>query len=367
VLKYIGLFKGKRFWGQILAVKILSVNDFRVRALHIALIGTFLVSITVSVVYIILKTYIALVIIAVLTVLYLNTYLLLKYQRTLLARIWYLAILMMHITAMTFLFSSLSGFHYYFFIIPSLSGLLFNVENFWQRIYAILFFLGALTAFLLFNYSDPKPYVEISQLWYSRLNISSGITAMLTLFVGFSFIAIEIVKSKKHLIHLATIDSLTGIFNRREFFVRGQNEIDRSLRYNTPLSLLMIDLDYFKRINDAYGHAKGDAVLKQFADTCNNQIRTTDVFARLGGEEFGMILPGSDNREAQIFAERLREKIECLSIPSESGNISVTISIGITTGTQKNISLTRMMQDADKALYQAKDQGRNRVVVNSIN
>lgn len=348
-------------------VTIISIDDFRVRSLNIALICTFFLCAMISVVYIILKTYVALVLIAVVTVLYLSTYLLLKYQRTLLARIWFLSILMMHLTIITFLFSSLSGFHYYFFIIPTLSGLFFNIENFWQRVYAIFFFLGAMTAFLLFNYSDPKPYVEISQLWYSILNISSGIMSMLTLFIGFSFIAFEIMESKKKLIHLATSDSLTGIFNRREFFVRGQNEINRSSRYNTPLSLLMIDLDYFKRINDAYGHAKGDTVLKLFVGTCNNQIRSTDVFARLGGEEFGLILPESDNRKAQMLAERLRKEIECLSIPSESGDISVTISIGITTCTRKNSSLTKMMQDADKALYRAKDQGRNRVAVSISN
>lgn len=343
-------------------IKMISTDDFRIRALMVTLMLTLFLCAMIAGVYLYLETYAALALIAVVTPLYLAVFLMLKKGKSLLARVWFLSVLMAQLTIATLLFSSLSGFHYYFFIIPAVAGLFFNVEDVWQRRWAMLFFLGAIACFLFFNYSEPAPRVAVSEAWFKILSISSSIMSMLTLFVGFSFIAFEIMQSKKELIRLATSDPLTGIINRREFFVRGQLEIDRSDRYNQPVSLLMLDLDYFKRVNDTFGHAKGDTVLKRFADTCIAEIRSSDIFARLGGEEFALLLPQSDTERARVLAERLRAEIERLAIPSDTGPIHVTVSIGISTGSRPGISLSRMMQAADTALYRAKKQGRNRVV-----
>lgn len=157
---------------------------------------------------------------------------------------------------------------------------------------------------------------------------------------------------------LATIDDLTQIYNRRKFFDLAQSEIDRSTRYQNPLSVIMIDIDHFKDINDQHGHHIGDQTLRLFSKTILSLIRNTDVFGRLGGEEFALILPETPKQAAKEFAERIRQCIANEKFP----NIEhMTICLGITQ-LYADDSSNAIFNRADIALYAAKNDGRNKVV-----
>lgn len=159
---------------------------------------------------------------------------------------------------------------------------------------------------------------------------------------------------------LATTDPLTGALNRRSFQQRAEHELARSQRQGTPLCLAMLDLDHFKRINDQHGHAVGDQVLVAFSQLCRQQARSTDLFARFGGEEFVILLPDTDPQAAQQRLERLRNELQAQPIDSAQGPLPVRVSIGLA-GAHQPDTLQQLLQRADAALYQAKAKGRNRL------
>jgi len=159
----------------------------------------------------------------------------------------------------------------------------------------------------------------------------------------------------------ATTDALTGTDNRRSFGRRASMELSRSLRYGRPLSLLMLDLDHFKSINDRFGHPVGDEVLRTFAQACRETLRDADVFARMGGEEFAVLLVETQGDKAVTVAERLRRNVAKLEIPALGEAVSVTVSVGVTTARETDDALDTLLARADEALYEAKRQGRDRV------
>ena len=157
-------------------------------------------------------------------------------------------------------------------------------------------------------------------------------------------------------------DGLTGAYNKRYFLDRLESELRFALRHRTPLSLLILDLDHFKQINDGHGHPVGDRVLKAFADHIHRSIRNEDVFARYGGEEFAIITRAISRTDARKFAERLRGGIERMVIPCEQLRLNITCSIGIATIPEDGAQTSaEFIQCADDALYAAKSAGRNRV------
>ncbi len=159
---------------------------------------------------------------------------------------------------------------------------------------------------------------------------------------------------------LARTDPLTGLFNRREFLERLELEVEKATRLSHYSAvLLMLDLDFFKRINDTYGHATGDAVLKAVAEILYNTSRAIDVPARLGGEEFAVLLSGADKNEALAIAERLREQVAKIVINHETGPVKITVSIGAASLSADDINGEAVLHRADTALYEAKDKGRN--------
>jgi diguanylate cyclase (GGDEF)-like protein/PAS domain S-box-containing protein len=166
--------------------------------------------------------------------------------------------------------------------------------------------------------------------------------------------------------NLAMVDGLTGIANRRQFDETMDREWRRAMRDGSLLSLLMIDVDHFKRYNDIYGHVLGDACLRQIAVAAQGVIhRSSDLFARYGGEEFAVVLPNTDRNGAQLVAEQIRRAVEVCGLP-HSGNPHgmVTVSIGCATQTLSHDSdSTSLIEAADQAMYQAKSAGRNRVEV----
>ena len=162
---------------------------------------------------------------------------------------------------------------------------------------------------------------------------------------------------------LATMDGLTSLFNRRHFETLARVEWGRFQRYGRPLSLLVVDVDKFKSINDHFGHDAGDLVLKAIADDCSSMRRESDIVARLGGEEFVLLLPETSESAAILVAERLRKQIEDHSSIFPSGGTRISASIGIAGATLGMSSFEVMLKRADEALYEAKRGGRNRVVI----
>lgn len=160
-------------------------------------------------------------------------------------------------------------------------------------------------------------------------------------------------------------DGLTDLANREYFFERGEMELERAGRFGRPLAVLMIDIDHFKPINDTYGHATGDRALRAVAQACRDALREVDNVGRIGGEEFAALLPETDPKGAEQVATRLRQAVSELQIEGENGPLRLTVSIGVATLTEGDRSLDDLLRRADRALYTAKREGRNRVHVDA--
>jgi diguanylate cyclase (GGDEF)-like protein/PAS domain S-box-containing protein len=176
----------------------------------------------------------------------------------------------------------------------------------------------------------------------------------------------QIPRLNKQLERLVMTDELTGLQNRRAFFAQGNAELKRARRYGTPVSLLMLDLDSFKEINDTYGHAAGDAILQLVGKTLREITREVDATARLGGEEFGILLPNTKAADAVILAGRVRQAVEEIRCSVEGQIAQVTASIGVAEYSGGMQNLDTLLRSADAAMYQAKSQGRNRVVLSEV-
>lgn len=161
---------------------------------------------------------------------------------------------------------------------------------------------------------------------------------------------------------LASTDPLTGAYNRRHFIEAGNNELLRSKRYKHPFTVLMLDIDHFKAVNDTHGHGIGDKALKETVRVIQENLRGEDTLGRLGGEEFAVLLPETATPSATLLAERIRRAISKIVIEAPTMPLTFTMSIGISEGVSDDHSIEDTLKRADARLYQAKEQGRNRVV-----
>ena len=174
---------------------------------------------------------------------------------------------------------------------------------------------------------------------------------------------LELRQANRELSLLAHTDPLTAILNRRSFLTLAERELGRLRRTGSPASLLTIDIDHFKQINDRLGHEAGDRVLTMFAKRLSEEIRVQDVFARLGGEEFGLILPDTSPAQAYAAAERLRQAVEGEPFDLDGIGLTLTISVGISVLQADQGGIGGAMRHADAALYAAKHAGRNKVMM----
>jgi diguanylate cyclase (GGDEF)-like protein len=161
---------------------------------------------------------------------------------------------------------------------------------------------------------------------------------------------------------LAAIDSLTGAMTGRAFALQAVKEVSRARRYERDLGCIMFDLDHFKMVNDTYGHAAGDHVLRTVSEICEKELRGIDMFGRLGGEEFGVLLPETSLEGVMITAERLRQQFAAAPVSFAGHEIPVTASFGVTIWSEADGDIGPAMKRADGALYEAKSTGRNRIV-----
>jgi diguanylate cyclase (GGDEF)-like protein len=235
-----------------------------------------------------------------------------------------------------------------------------------HRFTGMLFLLGCtlMTVRLVHTvFSDnPPAHLFAPHFWQGMILGGAHIITML-MSLGFALMIVDQLASELN--RLATLDALTGIGNRRVFYTRAESELARYRRKGTPLSLLMIDLDRFKSINDQLGHAAGDDTLRRFVALVGPHLREYDFFARLGGEEFAVLLPDATEEVAVGIAERLRELTEAERLPAPGFPAPTTASIGAAQLLAHERSIDQLMQRADQALYAAKSGGRNRVVAAS--
>lgn len=182
------------------------------------------------------------------------------------------------------------------------------------------------------------------------------------LWIGFINDITEKKKNEEMLFKYATTDSLTGLSNRRYFYEIAEKEINKYKNHNIPFSILLLDLDKFKMINDKYGHIIGDETLKHFVKQINRILRPYDTFGRIGGEEFCVLFKETDIEEAKKLASKCREVVERNPISTDLGTIYLTVSGGLVEVDRKSLDILKLMEKADKALYMAKESGRNRII-----
>jgi diguanylate cyclase (GGDEF)-like protein len=183
----------------------------------------------------------------------------------------------------------------------------------------------------------------------------------LSAFADQASVAIENARLFQQAHHLSVTDGLTGLNNRRHFFDLAKVEYERVQRYERPLSVVMIDIDQFKILNDTYGHLVGDAVLREIARRIQETVRTIDIVARYGGEEFVVLMPETDLAEAVLVAERVRRSVAESPVVVERVTVSTTISLGVAEIGDQCAGFDEVLKCSDKALYAAKATGRNRV------
>ncbi len=171
----------------------------------------------------------------------------------------------------------------------------------------------------------------------------------------------DVKKAQAKMAEMSVVDELTTLYNRRYFIDALEGEYERAIRYGTEMALIMMDLDYFKKVNDTYGHLAGDMVLSKIGDLLKSHVRRNDLACRYGGEEFAVILPNISRESTYAAYERFRQMVFGLSFEYESAKFNITVSIGIAYGNDVD-SIIDLLAYADQALYQAKDEGRNKIV-----
>lgn len=187
---------------------------------------------------------------------------------------------------------------------------------------------------------------------------------MLSVVARSAALALENAELHKKTEELTIIDELTQAYNYRYFILKLQEEKRRALRYDLPLSLIMVDIDWFKKLNDTYGHEAGNIVLKRLSRIIKGCIRDVDIFARYGGEEFVVILPQTPQREASVIGERIRERVENTVIDAgKTCKLEITVSVGVSSFPENGKSQEELVSVADQALYRAKGEGRNHVCI----
>lgn len=225
-----------------------------------------------------------------------------------------------------------------------------------RPIQGAIFAIGAPLGWLTVRYfNDADITLELEDNWGLYAYMLFSTLSVFTLFGAY------VGRQEQKITELASRDALTGICNLRSFIERLHQEISRAKRHSIPLSIIYFDLDYFKRVNDRYGHPAGDLVLKEISQQVKKITREHDIFARVGGEEFCILLPRCQLGDAVAHAERIRSTIEALQIKLSHGEkIKVTVSVGVVSWHTEE-SVNEFYKRADEKLYLAKQRGRNRV------
>ena len=199
--------------------------------------------------------------------------------------------------------------------------------------------------------------------YISKPIVPAVVCARVQLQLKLQYMTEQLRKANTNLLQLANRDSLTDVFNRRRFMELANSSFALSRRSSSPLSLIMLDVDHFKQINDRYGHDSGDITLIELVRVCSDVLREVDVLGRIGGEEFAILLPDTQQDGAYCVAERLRQKIADIRISHDDQQFGITVSMGISELAAEKDTVHQLMKRADDALYKSKRDGRNSVSV----
>lgn len=284
-----------------------------------------------------------------------------KYHRL---RIAIISSYLIQLTLATFLWFPQSTYYGLFYaIVPIAAFSTMNLLIPFEKRFAISVSLGAMVLYFASLWLPLNFYLyELTPL---AVKILSAMTILSTIIPGsviFFIFAVGLAQKKNELEYLANTDSLTKAPNRRKFYEYGDQFYNRAKRKHSSFTLLVLDIDHFKRVNDTYGHYIGDEVLIEFSNRIMNAIRKDDIFARQGGEEFAVLLSGTNFDSAQKVAEKIRKIIEKAPFEIDHNVITITVSIGAVQYESSYDSFVDMLNIADHALYVAKAKGRNRSV-----
>ena len=279
------------------------------------------------------------------------------------SKIWFFSLLMLHLVVCTNVFvTNQTGFHLYFFLVPTGAFLLFELKDKLEKFF--LSFIAIVLFFYCENTLNLSPLIELSSEMNHLIYQSVFFFNMVEVVFVLTLFANEIETNQLKLTKQATTDSVTGIYNRHHFFEQATYNLAVANEFKRSFSIILLDFDNFKKINDTYGHHIGDLSLLETAKQISTHCRSQDCFARIGGDEFVIALADTTLHEAKVIAERILISIE-KNLIKASNNIKLNckVSVGVCSSTANdNRQLKDLMQQADKALYQAKEQGGNRVV-----
>jgi len=278
------------------------------------------------------------------------------------AKTWYFCLIMLHLfICSNIFFSQESGFHFYYFLVPIGVLLLFELKE--KKLKTTLSLMAASLFLYCENTLNENPFHVFSDAANHLLSQSAFLVDMFAIILALTLFSKQIEKHELGLIKQASTDVLTGLNNRRFFFQQGEKLLVKSNKWKQFYSLLLIDLDYFKNINDKYGHAVGDQCLIVVSDVLQKIGPENKICARIGGEEFAIILPHCGPKSAEVIAEHIRSIIEGVDLTTTQGEVvDCTASIGVSYNVTKTESLKVLLEQADLALYKAKDSGRNQVL-----
>lgn len=279
------------------------------------------------------------------------------------AKTWYFSLLMLHLFVCTnVFFTKESGFHFYFFLVPTGALLLFDLKD--RMLKLVLSIIAALLFLYCENTLNDSPLIIFTETVEHLLYQSVFLVNMFAVILVLTLFSKQIEKHQLDLIKQASTDILTSLNNRRYFFQQGESLLEKHNKNHQPLSLILLDLDYFKHINDQYGHAVGDSCLIAVSDALQETLPQNSFCYRIGGEEFVVLLSDCDLISATELAEKIRNTIEVLVVTTEDGNkIRCTVSIGVSYNETNREILKQILKQADLALYKAKNAGRNNVVL----
>jgi diguanylate cyclase (GGDEF)-like protein len=263
----------------------------------------------------------------------------------------------------TYLHSSHTWLHLFFFAYPVMIHTMFVLNRKWERRWARAFVVIAVLAVFTLEFFADEMIVPLSAGKVILLKIGSMSLLFLGMITAEVVLAIQMNQAEKKLKFLASTDALTGATNRRQFYEIIEAELQRIERYGGKLAAVILDLDDFKSINDNYGHALGDEVLVRFSNACRALIRGTDHFARIGGDEFALLLVESDEKQAVMTADRIRQTVERIQIETKNGNVSITTSVGVACLTPAAETADEFINRADLAMYKAKKAGGNKLLL----
>ncbi|MGY5453069.1 GGDEF domain-containing protein [Agarivorans sp. MS3-6] len=274
------------------------------------------------------------------------------------AKTWFFSVLMVHLLICTNVYvTNASGFHLYYFLVPTGAFLLFELN---QRREMLALSAASVGLFLYCeNTVNLNPLIVLDEATNHLLYQSVILVNMIEVVFVLTIFARQIEANEKKLTQQAATDSLTGLANRHCFFSKGNNMLEQAQKLRLDFSLVLLDFDYFKNINDRYGHVVGDLCLVEISKEIKAICREQDLFARIGGEEFVIAMPNTHLEQAKNVAERMREQVSQHLIPIVGErSFTCTASFGVASAHHEQ-TLKDLLQQADKALYLAKDQGRN--------